>query len=59
LLPSPSSAITIKIDHGQNVEIMLLGVGSTGECNTLVFCQGWSVGHEAATSYLLLGNSAV
>jgi hypothetical protein len=34
-------------------------VGSTGERNTLVFSQRWSVGDEAAKSDLLFCSSAV
>jgi hypothetical protein len=37
----------------------LLVVGSTGERNTLVFSQRWSVGDEAAKSDLLFCSSAV
>src|SRR5438445_12690345 len=34
-------------------------VGSTDQRNTLIVWQRWGVGHETATSHLLLGGSAV
>jgi hypothetical protein len=42
-----------------NTEGPLLAAGSTGQRNTLIFCQKMECGHETATSHLLLGGSAV